>query len=512
MALSSKTAELLSGFQKRMQFINIARCILSYPYNKDCIKDMNLDKEILDNLVVAVLVFIKEQTLCNEKNCSMMDIEEFLDDLSSVLPPDSHVDIPALARFIVVDALQNGGILASYKVLSVDTCSFESMAVRLLEEERGTYHLTDEAFDFLFRSKEIESELDYSVTRFKMAEYMKRDNYTEALDESRELVSKIRNMKVSMDDFLRSCRENISKIAVDQYENIVSRTRNLLNTEYKELEDIQENARNRSIRLRDAAQSGVNSDEVIKHRKALDEISDNIQIAIDEQRSLINKRMSLSDEYYNIVSDSYAITRYERMNFNTDIMANLRNGAIPLDRAAEYLLAPFSKPEFMQFFSVENFYAIQSRITQSQEEDEIIGDIVEQPDFAEQRNALFLDICTELFRYMVKRQSFKVSEFVAALDDERLYEFCDGNALPQMILALYALQTVSISGWKHSNEMIVRPMGEFELSWCLSEMPGELTAIDSFTVTKLDREFSFTICTDNRHSNISMSDFVIEVN
>ena len=325
MGLRPEIAELLSGFDKRMKFINIARFLLDYSY-KDHIKAMIPDREIVDNLIVAVLVFIKERTLGNEQNCRLEDVAEFLDDISCVVPTEFKYDAAELARFIIVDVLQKGGVLTNYKVLFSAKESFEQAPVRLIEEEKGTYHLTDDGFDFLFRSKEIESELDYSVTRFRLAEYMKRDNYAEALDQSRELVSKIRNMKVSMDDFIRRCRENIAKISVDQYETVVMRVRSLLETEYEELRAIQDNAKERSEKLTQAQQSGVTTEEIKKHRIALKEIIGNIQLTIEEQRALINKKMSLSEEYQGILSDSYAMSRYERLSFDQDILALLRQG------------------------------------------------------------------------------------------------------------------------------------------------------------------------------------------
>ena len=42
-----------------------------------------------------------------------------------------------------------------------------------------------------------------------------------------------------MEDFLLRCREDISKITVDQYETVVGRIRSLLEDEYKELIEIQ---------------------------------------------------------------------------------------------------------------------------------------------------------------------------------------------------------------------------------------------------------------------------------
>ena len=509
--LRPEIRELLSGFEKRMKFINIAKSLVAYSY-KDNIRAMVPDREILDNLIAAVLVYIKERTLGREQSCRLEDIAGFLEELSPVLPEGMEIDPSALARFIVVDVLQNGGELKTSRVLVPDKGRFEPAAVRLIEEERGAYHLTDDAFDFLFRSKEIESELDYSVTRFRMAEYMKRDNYAEALDQSRELVSRIRSMKVSMDDFLRRCRENISKISVDQYENVIIRVRNLLETEYEELKIIQDSARERSAQLYKAQQSGVTPEETRKHRKALVEIIENIQQTIEEQRSLINRKMTLSDAYQKILSDSYAINRYERLSFDRDMLSPLRSGRIPFDKIGSHFLFPLVRPAFENMFSVENLYSVRMNLSEDETEvTEDIDSIVQEEDQTEIRNSRNLRICSAFFGFLIERDTFTVREWITSLSDESRGDFCQENAMPHMILTLYSLQKVSISDWKKDNGMIAPPMGELELGWCLSQMPQEYLEIEAFTVTRLDRDFSFSADDGGTRRRISMTDFLIEV-
>ena len=222
--------------------------------------------------------------------------------------------------------------------------------------------------------------------------------------------------------------------------------------------------------------------------------------------------MTLSDAYQSILSDSYVMNRYERLNFDKDIMAELRNGKMPLDVASLYLLFPLIKPEVENRFSVENFYAPQTKIKElDDEEAEDFEDEVEETNPIEIRNVRFFKICETLFEYLAERTEFKISEFIASLSDDQIYKFCEENALPQVVLSLYALQKISISDWKESDEMIVEPMGEFELSWCLSNLPEYLLKFDYFTIEKLGREFSFTVIKDDKQSRVNMSDFAIEV-
>ena len=512
MALRSELSELLSGFEKRMKFINIVRCLLDYKY-PDNVREMIPDKRILDNMIVAVLVFIKDRTLGTDQTCTIADVERFLEDFSVVLPAEYSINTKILARYIIVDVLQNGGIMAEFVTFNSTSESFTPMSIRLLNEEKGSYHLTDDAFDFLFRSKEIESELDYSVTRFRMKEYMRRDNYEDALDASRELVSRIRNMKISMDDFLLRCREDISKITVDQYENVVGRIRALLEDEYKELTEIQTAARERAKNIEEALQNGIGNEDTHKQRSALKEIIENISLTIDEQRTLINKKTSLSESYQALIRDNFMVNRFERLSFERDILAPLRKTENAIGDAAKFFLFMFTKPEFENKFSVENFYAPQGKINEN-ETDEGLDLTCEETDYKKQielRNTRFRNISCDLCRFFSTKERFKISDFIDSLRISELKEYITENALPNVMLTMFAMQELNIEEWKNSERFSIIPNGEFDLAWCLEEIPEEYLNVKRIKFKKLDSEFFFSVQQDGAEQKIDMTDFEVEV-
>ena len=260
----NEVAEVFNGFEKRMKFINIVRTITEYKYADHIRAIFGVEKDRLTNMILAVMVYIKERTLSEDLDCKLSDVQRFLEDTAPVFANNTFYDAEVIAKYIIVDILQHGGEISTFQTFHSQTMSFEMIPVRLIDEEHGNYTLTDDAFDFLFRIKDIDSTLDYSVTRFKMQEYMKRDNYSEALSQSRELVSRIRNIKTGINNFILRCRENISKVSVDEYESLITRIRSLLEDEYKELIEIQKNAKERAAKLSDAASAGVIFEEAKK--------------------------------------------------------------------------------------------------------------------------------------------------------------------------------------------------------------------------------------------------------
>ena len=209
----NEVSELLSDFEQRMKFFYIVNSLRvgSCPDEIAAKFQGAQGLDVLNNLSMMVVLFIEEKTLSEDERCTLSDVADFLQAADTLLPEEYQGFPPdRMAAFLVVNILQKSGKRILYPVYDSTAGAFRTGTLRLLNEEKGAYTLTDEVFDFLFRSKEIESELDYSVTRFKMQEYMKRRNFSEALGQSRDLVQQIRNMKRNLSDFLIRCRENIA--------------------------------------------------------------------------------------------------------------------------------------------------------------------------------------------------------------------------------------------------------------------------------------------------------------
>ncbi len=505
--ISAESKELLQDFEKRMRFVNLIKYWLQRSKPTEIRELLHNDDDKTDNLILMVMVFIMDSTLRYGERCTKQDITAFLRELADVYDYEPE-SAKLLADYIVTDVLQSGGKARLFDTFQSGDEDFrEQSSLILLEQQSGSYVLTNEAYEFLFRTKEIDNELDFSVNRFKLQEFIKRGNYGKALRESRELVSRVRNLKTRMDNFMLRCRTNISEVSIDEYEEIVMQVRDSFEDENKQLSNIRTII---AAKFQAIADAQVNqNDNIGQTEQEIREILENIDTVISEQSCVFNQKFSLSELYANLLDDSFSYLQAGRFDLEQELLLPLQKMQLQDSKNVGKLFAPLYRPSFPHLFGIDFFYSRQNAIKETSRDDGI--EIISEDNAetaADIRNRRYVEIIKELLSFANQNAVFCFSDYLASLSKEQLQEQLQEKSLPDVMLKLYGMGEIDVAGWHSAQHDIIEPVGEFDLSYCLSELPQELVQMQMMLIHKLDDVITLS---DNAGNCIKINNFKIEV-
>jgi hypothetical protein len=230
--MDDRELELLSGFEKRMKIVAAIDSIVNRG-NRSMDIEKLFEPGQLDNIILSVLVFIMERTLTEDEECTMDSITSFV----ARIVPSYGLDFPMpvtrkITEYIIKDILQNGGEARYYPVMNYGQ-GMVPTRVRLIDDkirdtDRGyimTYQLTDQGYDLLFRTKEVEQEISFTIEELKLRELIKRKNYKKAIGQSANLVQMVRQKKTDIRQFMQKIRENIYDVDIQEFERLVRSSR-----------------------------------------------------------------------------------------------------------------------------------------------------------------------------------------------------------------------------------------------------------------------------------------------
>ena len=505
--ISAESKELLQDFEKRMRFVNLIKYWLQRSKPTEIRELLHNDDDKTDNLILMVMVFIMDSTLRYGERCTKQDITAFLRELADVYDYEPE-SAKLLADYIVTDVLQSSGKVRLFDTFQSGDEDFrEQSSLILLEQQSGSYVLTNEAYEFLFRTKEIDNELDFSVNRFKLQEFIKRGNYGKALRESRELVSRVRNLKTRMDDFMLRCRTNISEVSIDEYEEIVMQVRDSFEDENKQLSNIRTII---AAKFQAIADAQVNqNDNIGQTEQEIREILENIDTVISEQSCVFNQKFSLSELYANLLDDSFSYLQAGRFDLEQELLLPLQKMQLQDSKNVGKLFAPLYRPSFPHLFGLDFFYSRQNAIKETNRDDGI--EIISEDNTetaADIRNRRYVEIIKGLLSFANQNAVFCFSDYLASISKEQLQEQLQEKSLPDVMLKLYGMGEIDVAGWHSAQHDIIEPVGEFDLSYCLSELPQELVQMQMILIHKLDDVITLS---DNAGNCIKINNFKIEV-
>ncbi len=506
----------LEGFSKRMTLVAEISSVIAR-INKNSELEALIGPENMCNIIFSVLIHIMERTLTENVKCTLDDIEDFI---AEIMPSYSisvyRVDVRELTRYIIKDILQCKGQSYNFKIMDYGS-GMQSMSVRLIRDiadDNGniSYVLDQQGFDLLFRTKEVD-ELGFQIEEIRLEKLIKRGNYSEALEQSRQIIRMINEKKIELDLFEKSMRYNISCISGEEYDQMCRSINNMLCDEYDTMNEIYRTVHlaidhfNEKMRY-----SETLSDELQKDRRHIYDIEKNIGSILCSQRELLAKNNRLSGLYSVILKEALISHRSHHFDFEKEILRPLErysgNGS-ELNDIRKKLLMPLMLVQLPYVLDINLFYS------QQQFREETVGDEAENMEeyddnseaekYIENRNKSHVTVIRLLLEYSaLNPQGF---------DLEALWNYAcekyDVGLLSQnklfflVMLKLFEQQTIDIPEWRQESVKIHECSGEFDLSYCLYQISVErsdMYGIKQITVNKggtlADFEFEDTKSSD----------------
>lgn len=527
--------DFLENFEKRMEWIGIANSIINRK-GKNTELEKLFDENEMTNIIISVLLFIMERTLEENNECEMHHIEAFLDQLTREFYAKtfSQYQIRDLAGYIIKDILQNNGSRYAYPLMNYAKKAVEEITIRLVSdkiiedknERRIVYMLTNQGYEFLFRMKEVDEEIQLTIEQLKLKEYIKRKKFSSAVRQSYELIKMVRQKKKDLEGFILSVRQNIHSVDIEQYETLMRSTYSMLAEEYDAMDEIQKMIHMAEERIKEESAAGGGFEQKLsKARTEIAEIHHNIGLVISEQRDLIINRTSLSDLYMDTIKKSFDFSFEKRYDFEEVILNNLERYTQVLDNCLE-LLKPLFLPAKKSVLGIGDIFAPQSIIKEDPDQNPHTVNVEEFDDSLEKarikRIADRYDASVEL----IISEALKAAEGLDAgavmqtgevslsailsktrENDPQLYdEIVIERCIFLVALKLYDIGTVNTAGfYGGKNRVIMQPSEEFNIEYSLMKVRDRIDGIEKLKELRIEKngeEIELTIARSDDQSEI----------
>jgi len=475
----------MEGFERRMQFLAIAAGIIRRT-GRDMELEGFFENQEMDSLIMAVLVFAMEETLSENRDCTLERISQFIDSLLMNVKANFPQDrIHDLTEYIVKTVLKNDGEPRYYTLLHPEK-GFQKVRVEFLadtkEETANTfrihYQLTDQAYEFLFRTKEVDSELRFTMEELKLRELIRRKNYGKAIRQSSSLIQMIRQKKRELQQFIDRVRDNVLIIDVGEFETLYRSTFELLTDEYGVMREIRSmlllayEHLQHEISIRDTLDR-----EMSKALSDMERIRRNLDLAVAEQQAMIVERHSVSELYGKIMNDAFSRRILNRFDMQGEILKPIMKMNTSNMNKVFKILNPLFLPNLPKWLSISTAYQPQQKLRLA---DEVVAGIVFnglEEDFEAERiqasNQYYIAFIDGLLEYASLHHSgFRLKEFILWITEERLKglnkSHLDRSNLFQTVMKLFEAGMINISAWKKERpEVAENAAGEFDLEYCL---------------------------------------------
>ena len=474
----------LEGMHQRVLLGYCADSILNRKKRNTEIEGWFPDSGILDHMFYDVLLFIMEYSLSESGGCSLREISQFLfNDLRYYRVVLDVSKTEMLASYMVRDILQNGGSVLSYPLFHHETGHWQEATVRLIEDRLSDdkvllYRLSEQGYDFLLRTREIDTQFEGWVSMLITKQQLERRNYRESYHQARQSLQILRKQQTAFEEFIRSIRRDLRSVENDAYSRMIG-------SFYENLETEQEMTRE-IIRIIEEYRREMSSQKeqlLEQDDRTLEEsldylrgMSDILETIMDTENELLSHRYSVRKIYESMLEESllssFSFRRYDYYETILKPASSLHDEELS---AFLLLRRPLTLPQTEKIFNPGLLYAPERNLEEEDLESERILSEEEEENVRllekQKRMNLYKEAFSLFLNYAGTHDRFRIREFVHFCDrlaEENDTEFLsDSKSFYLMFLDLYSLGTIDFDHMEFQEKPYDDSAEEFDIAQML---------------------------------------------
>lgn len=377
--------EFLKQFPKRMKNVGLYYVLIGNSIQKSTWQKygfMKNDEQI--NLIFAVLLYIMEQSL-REENCTMDDIGAFIDNLNVRYfdKPMSYEECKNLGDFIVNVILSNEGRAMYFDGFEFEQSAYQIMNISYVanrvvyleyEVKRTSYYLTDDGYNLLLGTLEIESNMKLTIHEMIFKMHLEKQSYDKAVDEIKNVFNLLRIQLQKIQEAMGRIRRNALNYSVRDYEEILTENLDTISDTKQKFQNYRELV---ATRVRELENQNINvrhltekEEETLNNLKIIEEY---LTRAIDEHQKILNYHFDLKSLYTKELEQLSQMSLIRRFPMRTELYEAVLKQPESLERI-EFFLRPLFNRNPEKIYNLNKSTEIQRpvRVRQREEEEELL--------------------------------------------------------------------------------------------------------------------------------------------
>lgn len=362
---------LFKGIDERFENI-----VLFFPLYqmRTTTKELYKDYKLLE-ISLGILLFILDKMLTDSGNVTNGQLTHFLQQLMKMRYKVtlSHEEASDFRKYIVDDKLRNGGKKYLFPYLD-DNGKSKVIAFDLIENEKWSRDksevrliLTEKGIEMLFKTKEMYSEIQITVTMLYFKQQLEKGSFGPALNAGNELLFQIEQQRKSIRNTAEQIKRNalssfnqkkLEKQLGDSFEQ-TKQERTQLQGLQEAIEKVKVNYQggNLSRKEEEAYDTILRIDRLINKSKAQHEI------LFGEKEELL---MTLTKSFQMLLDNVFA----KQFNIEREIIDQWKFQKVTEKKAGKFLrpVMPYHKPQVYNPLTVFGAQTIRKRIDKGQEE------------------------------------------------------------------------------------------------------------------------------------------------